>query len=133
MFICIQSFTILSALLKAIVPTSNLQNKKLLPNILGIGHGCLRNYCIEYIQINILSWKLFALHFNLFPFHFFPPGKICRHVAQKTCQLHHSFSAPRQYSPRGYCQCVALITKQVLGVHANSTVYFVMFLVCSLC
>lgn len=39
-----------------------------------------------------VSWKLFAVHFNLFPFQFFSPGKICRHVAQKTCQLHHSCS-----------------------------------------
>lgn len=72
---------------------------------------------------NLSSWKLFVVHFNLFPIQFIFPGKICRHIARKSCQLHHSFIALRQDSPRGYYQCVAWITKLVLGVHANSTVY----------
>lgn len=55
------------------------------------------------------------------------PVRMCRHVAWKTCRLHHSFIAQRQDSPRVYYQCAALITQLILGVHANATVYWVKF------
>lgn len=110
------------SILKIKVHISELQNKKKYKKK-------QKKTTCDVVFESIVAWGATALTtwkthcFQKFPIQCLFPGKLCRHIAQNTCQLHHSFSALRQCSQRGYCHCVALITKQVLGVHANSIVY----------